>query len=70
MDRNKTLKMDGILKTIKLIGNHFNSQFHNLFIALDFTINIHNVNSLGHSDKNVTDKRLASLTLTLSDQAS
>ena len=37
--------MVGILKTIKLFGNHFNSYFHNLFIALDFTINIHNVNS-------------------------
>ena len=39
------MKMVSILKTIKLFGYHFNSYFHNLFIALDFTINIHNVNS-------------------------
>ena len=45
------LKMNQILKTMALICDHFDSYFHILFIALDFTINIQNVNTSCHSER-------------------
>ena len=48
--------MDQIPLIFKLIGDKFKPYYHNLFIALDFTINIHNVNTLCHARRNVTKK--------------